>query len=207
MGLLEVLLFVAGLSGVAYYLYSASNQYVYQSYQSWALDQQIRERKKPGSALVNKTARGESLGRIEIPRLNVRSMVREGVDAETLSISAGHVPSTAFPDRAGNFVIAAHRDTLFRAIRNVRRGDLIAFESPRATYKYEVEATKIVDPSDVSVLEPDGGGIMPPPHRVATTRLDSGHLLTLITCYPFYFIGPAPKRFIVEARQINNEGF
>lgn len=204
--LLQISLIGAGLCGVGYYLYSISDQYVYQSYQSWALDQQIRGRKKPETAPVSKAARGDSLGRIEIPRLNVSTMVREGVDAETLSVSAGHVPSTAFPDQAGNFVVAAHRDTLFRAIRNVRRGDVVTFESPHATYQYEVEATKIVDPSDVSVLAPNGGGIMLPLRYAAATRLDSERLLTLITCYPFYFIGPAPKRFIVEARMIKREG-
>ncbi len=202
---MQILLLGMGLCGLVYYGYSLGDQYVYQSYQSWALDQQIRDHRQPPRAPILRPSRGQMLGRVEIPRLKLSTIVREGVDAETLSVSAGHVPATAFPDHAGNFAVAAHRDTLFRAIRNIRKGDVVRFRSPHATYSYEVQATKIVYPSDVSVLEPNGGGIMPALNR-STRELDSEHLLTLITCYPFYYIGPAPKRFIVEARMIKDGG-
>lgn len=138
---------------------------------------------------------GALLGRIEIQRLGLSAMVRQGVDAKMLSVAVGHVPSTALAGQAGNFAIAAHRDTLFRGLKDIRKGDLVTFRSQIGTYTYKVLATKIVKPSDVSVLRADGGGLIP-------ASVDSGppsHLLTMITCYPFYYVGSAPKRFIVEA--------
>jgi sortase A len=125
------------------------------------------------------------LGRIEISRLNLSAMVREGVDSRTLSNSVGHVPSTPLPGHSGNFALAAHRDTLFRALKDIRLDDLITFESQNQTYTYRVYHTLIVKPTDVAVLQSDG-------HES----------LTLITCYPFYYIGSAPKRFIVQARLV-----
>ena len=95
-----------------------------------------------------------------------------------------------------NFAIAAHRDTLFRALKDIRQDDLISFQTTEATYTYQVAATKIVKPSDVSVLRADGGGL------VGST---SKPLLTMITCYPFYYVGAAPKRFIVEARLVSEK--
>jgi sortase A len=128
---------------------------------------------------------GTVLGRVEISRLKLSAMVREGVDAKTLSTSVGHVPSTAMPGQFGNFALAAHRDTLFRALKDIKQDDLITFQSQTQTFTYKVEGTRIVKPTEVSVLRPDGH--------------DS---LTLITCYPFYYVGSAPERFIVKARLV-----
>ncbi len=100
---------------------------------------------------------------MEIKRLNVSAIVREGVDADTLRIAMGHVPSTSLPGATGNFAIAAHRDTLFRALKDIKKDDLVTFESPTGTYTYQVAATKIVKPSDITVLRPDGGGLVPLP--------------------------------------------
>jgi len=94
-------------------------------------------------------------------------VVREGVDTQTLSTSVGHVPSTALPGHLGNFALAAHRDTLFRALKDIKQDDVIKFQSPTRTFTYQVDGTRIVKPTDVSVLRPDGQ-----------------ELLTLITCYP-----------------------
>jgi sortase A len=141
---------------------------------------------------------GSVLGRVAISRLNLAAVVREGVDAKVLSVAVGHVPSTALPGQPGNFAIAAHRDTLFRALKDIRDGDLISFQSPSGTYTYKVVATKIVRPSDVSVLQPDGGGLIPQTQLVNVNN-QPNKLLTMITCYPFYYVGSAPKRFIVEA--------
>ena len=146
---------------------------------------------------------GAVLGRVEIARLNLAAVVREGVDAQVLSVAVGHVPSTALPGQAGNFAIAAHRDTLFRALKDIQRGDLVSFQSTSGTYTYRVVATKIVRPTDVTVLRPDGGGLIPQSQLVS----DDGHpskLLTMITCYPFYYVGSAPKRFIVEAELVRD---
>lgn len=146
-------------------------------------------------------AEGEVLGRVEIPRLNVSAMVREGVDAKTLSTAVGHVPSTTLPGQIGNFAIAAHRDTLFRALKDIKKDDLVTFQSNNGTYTYEVLGTKIVKPSDVSVLRTDGGGVIQPGAQPAQPA-DPSRILTMITCYPFYYVGAAPKRFIVEAQLV-----
>lgn len=152
--------------------------------------------------LPARPAEGAVLGRVEIERLNISAMVREGVDAKTLSISVGHVPSTALPGQVGNFAIAAHRDTLFRALKDIKTGDVVSFESPTGTYNYEVASTKIVKPSDISVLQPDGGSSTP---GSSDPNEAEQKLLTMITCYPFYYVGSAPKRFIVQAKLVSSD--
>jgi sortase A len=153
---------------------------------------------KPATPAVP-LAEGTLLGRIEIKRLSLSAMVRQGVDAKMLSVAVGHVPSTALPGELGNFAIAAHRDTLFRGLKGVRKGDLVTFESQNGTYTYKVLATKIVTPSDVSVLRADGGGLIP----LSGSAESPAHLLTMITCYPFNYVGSAPKRFIVQAKLVD----
>lgn len=221
-----------GISLLGYYAYTLSDQYVYQAYENWAFDQQIAGRPtvnfadylrektpfasfidanapaaaKPAvssPALVVRPAEGSLLGRLEINRLHLSAVVREGVDAKTLSIAVGHVPSTALPGQPGNFAIAAHRDTLFRALKDIKSNDLVTFESTIGTYTYKVAATKIVTPSDVSVLRADGGGLMS--GRDSAPSEKPAKLLTMITCYPFYYVGSAPKRFIVEAALVSDE--
>jgi len=161
---------------------------------------------KPEPTAPPRPAPGAVLGRIEIARLNLAAMVREGVDAKVLSVAVGHVPSTALPGQPGNFAIAAHRDTLFRALKDIHEGDLVTFESPSGTYTYKVAATKIVKPTNVSVLQPDGGGLIPET-RLVSSNGQPNRLLTMITCYPFYYVGSAPKRFIVEAELVGgNDG-
>lgn len=231
----RLLLLIIGICALGYYGYTLADQYVYQSYENWAFDQQIAghsgvtfadylRQETPfgflvGSAPVKpavatnsgtpslpeaqpiRPPEGSLLGRVEIPRLNLSAIVREGVDAKTLSIAVGHVPSTALPGQVGNFAIAAHRDTLFRALKDIRKDDLVTFQSQDGTYKYQVIATKIVRPSDVTVLRSDGGGIISENEEL-TQPADKNRLLTMITCYPFYYVGSAPKRFIVEAELI-----
>jgi sortase A len=125
------------------------------------------------------------IGRLVIPRLELSVMVREGADERTLSRAVGHIPGTALPGKLGNVGLAGHRDTFFRALGNIREDDAIEFETTRGTYRYVVKSTKIVGPRDVSVLAASGG-----------------ENLTLVTCYPFYYVGSAPKRFIVHATQV-----
>ncbi len=122
------------------------------------------------------------IGRIEIQRLGMSIAVSEGTDDATLRRAVGHIAATALPGQPGNIGIAAHRDTFFRPLRNIRHGDIITLTTPAGEYRYRVVSTKIVAPDDVAVLNSDGNEI-----------------LTLVTCYPFYFIGSAPKRFIVRA--------
>ena len=107
----------------------------------------------------------------------------KGEDEATLARAVGHLQGTAFPWEPGNVGLAGHRDTFFRPLRHIREGDAIRMTTARGTFDYRVASTEIVDPSNVSVLAPT-------PHRS----------LTLVTCYPFFYVGPAPKRFIVHAR-------
>jgi sortase A len=128
------------------------------------------------------------IGRIEIARLGVSVVVVEGTDKPTLRHAAGHIPGTAIPGQIGNIGIAAHRDTFFRPLRNIRDNDVVALTTLRGEFRYRVVSTKIVSPEDVAVLDPDGNEI-----------------LTLVTCYPFYFVGAAPSRFIVRAQRVKNQ--
>ncbi len=129
-----------------------------------------------------KVAPGGLIGRIDIPRLGISVIVLEGTAARTLRRSVGHIRDTALPGEPGNVGISGHRDTFFRPLRNIRAGDLVALTTLTGEYRYRVVSTKVVPPEDVAVL--DAG------------REES---LTLVTCYPFYYVGPAPSRFIVRA--------
>lgn len=126
--------------------------------------------------------RGDLLGVIQVPRLGLAVPVVEGVDDDSLNMGAGHVTHTAFPGHHGNAGIAAHRDTCFRPLRFIQPDDHILITTPQGTSDYIVSGTEIVEPSDGHVL-----------HR---TRDRS---LTLVTCYPFFYVGSAPHRFIVHA--------
>ncbi len=134
--------------------------------------------------------RGETsriAGRLKIKRLGLSVAVLNGDDDKSLSLGAGLVPGTSMIGGNGNTVIAGHRDIAFRALRNIQAGDIVRIESTDSkTYAYRVERTRIVNPDDVSVLASDGQP-----------------RLTLITCYPFYYTGEAPKRYIVDARLVN----
>src|SRR5262249_23621796 len=132
-----------------------------------------------------KVENGQVLGRFTIPRLGLSSMVREGDDETTLSLALGHIPGTALPGQKGNVGVAGHRDPVFRALRQIQKDDVIQFETLQGTHFYEVDSTRIVQPDDVAVLKP---GKAPS--------------LTLVTCYPFYYVGSAPERFIVSAHEV-----
>jgi sortase A len=127
---------------------------------------------------------GKPIGMIEIPRLGLSSVVIEGDDVAALLLGVGHLADTPLPWHGGNSVLAAHRDTFFRPLAGIRRNDLIRFSTADAEFEYVVKETMIVGPTDVEVLDPTD---------TAT--------LTLITCYPFDYIGPAPNRFIVRAER------
>ena len=127
-------------------------------------------------------APGSLIGRLEISRIGLSVPVVEGVDDEQLRIAAGHIPGTAFPGENSNVAFAAHRDTHFRPLRLLRLDDEIEMQAGNRRYTYRVVSTKMVAPNDVSALYPT--------HR---------ETLTLVTCYPFKYIGSAPQRFIARA--------
>jgi sortase A len=128
------------------------------------------------------------IGRLKIPRLGLSVMVVEGIDGTTLRRAAGHIPGTGLPGEPGNVGVAGHRDTFFRPLKDLRIDDEIQFSTVAGDFKYEVEWLKVVKPTDVAVLNPPGGKVM-----------------TLVTCYPFYYVGPAPQRWIVRARQVSSQ--
>jgi sortase A len=173
---------------------------LYQQYQSWVFDRQIgtieltktaaderlRNQSRQG-ATINRAesvdlSEGDVIGKLEIPQIGISVMVLQGVKAKTLRAGAGHVPGTPLPGADGNSAIAAHRDTFFRKLERIRAGDRIQFLTVRGTAQYIVDSTEIVEPADTRVMESRG-------------RPE----LTLISCYPFYFVGSAPHRFIVHA--------
>jgi len=129
--------------------------------------------------------RGALVGRISVPRLGISAIVEEGVDDDTLAIAIGHVPGTALPGSDGNVAVAGHRDTFFRARKDLEVRDEIQLATPQGSYRYRVESWQVVNLDDIAVL-----------------RATSEPRLTLITCYPFEFFGHAPKRFVVKAVQI-----
>ncbi len=124
------------------------------------------------------------LGRLDIPRVGVSVAVLQGTGSRTLRLGAGHIESTSLPGDSGNVGIAGHRDTFFRALRDVRKHDEIQLQTATGLFHYQVDWIEVVAPDDVSVLAP-------------TTEA----ALTLVTCYPFQFLGAAPKRFIVRAHR------
>jgi sortase A len=128
------------------------------------------------------------VGRIDIPRVHISVMVAEGTRSQVLRVAVGHVPGTALPGQTGNVALAAHRDSFFRRLGELKSGDLIRITVPGRQYVYSVRFTDVVGPNETWVLEPS-----------------TDQLLTLITCYPFYYTGPAPKRFIVRARRLDDE--
>jgi sortase A len=133
-------------------------------------------------------AAGMMLGRLEAPSVKLSTVVLEGSDDATLSRGSGHIEDTPFPGQPGNVGIAGHRDTTFRALRHIHLGDPLEFKTADRVYRYRISKTWIVGPDDVYVLDPT-----PQP------------ALTLVTCYPFEFVGHAPNRFIVRAELVGEE--
>jgi len=154
-----------------------------QKLDSWRFD------RSPVSTTENELGEGEIIGRLEVPDLNFSVMVLEGVGDEVLAAGAGHVSGTPIPGtrQGGNVAIAGHRDTYFRGLQKIGPGQRIRFTTAAGTFEYAVTGTEVVQPSDTEVMESHGFSE-----------------LTLITCYPFSFIGPAPERFVVHAKAIRD---
>jgi sortase A len=134
------------------------------------------------------THMGAPLAVLSIPRLRLDVPVFEGTDELTLNRGAGRIVGTARPGERGNIGIAAHRDGFFRGLKDIRPGDGIELVQLHRKFAYTVDNIAVVDPGDVTVLH--------------ARPLPS---LTLVTCYPFYFIGDAPQRYIVQASLANSE--
>jgi sortase A len=124
------------------------------------------------------------LGRLEIPSIQLTVMMREGVDEASLRKAAGHLPSSALPGESGNVVVLGHRDTFFRPLRGIAQGDPIRVKTRSGFFDYVVDSIQVV----------------PPEQSLAFDRDMATKSITLITCFPFDYVGPAPRRFVVRAR-------
>jgi sortase A len=191
----EAFFWTVGIALLGFCLYTFVAARIYQSTQEHALEEaaarpapRARTTTLPGGGGAPRIAGLDPLliGKIEIPRIDVSSIIREGVDDETLSRAVGHIPGTPVFGERGNVALAAHRDTFFRGLKGIAKGDLINVKTPGASYEYHVIGTRIVKPDDVEVLDSNGS-----------------EELTLVTCWPFNYVGHAPKRFIVKARRVN----
>jgi sortase A len=125
------------------------------------------------------------LGRLEIPRIGLSAIVFEGDDNGTLQLGIGHLPGSAMPGKTGNVVLAAHRDTFFRPLKDIEAPDVIKLTTSTGIHTYTVQSANVISPEQTSVLNPTPDST-----------------LTLITCYPFSYIGAAPQRFIVRAVEV-----
>jgi sortase A len=183
-----------GIVALGYWASVTVRARVFQSKEAHRLAQE----REPQLALARQEARSESstevrqqapvevaaIANLAIPRIGLATVVVEGVEDGDLKLAAGHIPGTALPGEPGNVGIAGHRDTLFRPLRLIHKDDVIVLTTPHEEDQYTVVSTKIVDPDDVGVLYP--------------TSRDT---LTLVTCYPFYYLGAAPRRFVVRAER------
>ena len=179
-------LFACAVLLLGYCAFVLLDTWTFQRRERMDLDRLLRDRaasEGPPAAAIDGL-----IGRMEIPRLGLSAVVFEGVGRTTLRRAVGHIPGTALPGEAGNVGLSGHRDTFFRPLKDLRIKDEIQFSTLKGDFRYQVESLRVVAPSDVSVLVPS--------HE---------NVLTLVTCYPFFYIGAAPKRFVVRARQVSPE--
>jgi sortase A len=179
------LFILGGLAALAWCGTVLMQAHQYQQQANSYLKQAMRAPRTGTIRSTVRVAEGAPIGRLDIPRIGVSVVVLEGTDARTLRLGAGHIPGTALPGQSGNVAIAGHRDTYFRGLRKISQRDEVMLTTLDGAYAYSVDSAKIVDPDDVGVLK------------------DTGQpTLTLVTCYPFIYVGSAPKRFVVQARRL-----
>jgi sortase A len=173
----EIALAVVGLSLIGWALAATLITRNYQARQERALFIDLKR-----GPVVRESVDPLVLGRIEIPRIGVMAIVREGDDDATLAIAVGHIAGTAKLGERGNMALAGHRDSFFRPLQGIRPRDSIRMVTPTRSWEYVVDSTAVVGPDETRVLDPT-----------------SDTVLTLVTCYPFKYVGHAPNRFIVRA--------
>jgi sortase A len=178
---LRFVFFAGAIGALSYCAFAVGDTWIFQKQQRRQFESLLADR----VSVVPAAAASGVIGLLDIPRLGLSVMVVEGAGSANLRRAAGHIPGTALPGQQGNVGISAHRDTFFRPLRNIRQNDVITVSTLLGEYRYRVVSTSIVSPSDVAVLDPSGTEI-----------------LTLVTCYPFYFVGSAPDRFIVRAERV-----
>jgi sortase A len=193
---LPIILVIVGLVALSYCAAVLVRAHLYQAREARRFIDESREEPSPADASVPRESSvparpphpstGSAVAKLAIPRLGLAEIVLEGAGERELKLGPGHIAGTSLPGDGGNVGVAGHRDTFFRPLRSIRANDKIELTTREQKYRYIVVSTAVVEPSDVEVLRPWG-------HET----------LTLVTCYPFNFIGSAPKRFIVRADCIN----
>lgn len=176
------------------YSYESVERALYQTYESREFDGTLDRAAAVVDARLPRSpepwsrrpSSSELIGRLSVPRLHLSAMVREGIDRKTLKLAVGHIPATALPGQTGNVGVAGHRDTFFRELKNLKTGDEIQFSTLSGDFQYVVESLIVVDSDNAAALAPT-----------------SESVLTMVTCYPFYYVGAAPKRFVARARQVS----
>ena len=177
---------IIGFLALSYVGYALLDARLYQADQNRQFEQALKGADLARAEGLGVVVReGSPLGRIEIAQIGLAAMILEGTSEDTLQRAVGHIEGTPLPGQNGNVAIAGHRDTFFRGLRNIRLGDEITLTTLSGSHRYRVESTKVVEPEQPGVINDD-----------------SDSMLTLVTCYPFNFIGSAPKRFIVRAHRI-----
>ncbi len=131
--------------------------------------------------------KGSSIAKLSIPRLSTVLYVLEGTDDKDLKRGPGHLEGSVMPGSDGNCVIAGHRDTHFRVLKDVHKGDIILVQSHEKTYRYRVSGLSVVTPDNTQSLQPTDKAV-----------------LNLVTCFPFEYVGSAPRRFVVHADLISS---
>ena len=180
------LLFIAGGLAVSYVALTLLYARLYQRAAGNELEAQIHAEDLHTAALSTTTIKeGDVLGRIEIPRIGVSVAVLQGTTSQTLRLGVGHIEGTALPGQPGNIGIAGHRDTYFRGLKDIRRNDEILLQTATGIDRYEVDWLQITAPSDGAILSSS-----------------TGSALTLVTCFPFHYIGSAPERYVVHAHRL-----
>lgn len=171
---------VVGLLAVGYANYIIVDAQTFQAIQlrKFAHDVPIVEPHSP--------AIGERVGEIEMPRLALKAVILQGDSSQVLRRGVGHLPGTPMPGEWGNVGLAGHRDSFFRPLRQIRPGDIIILRTLKGQFQYRVESTRVVSPANIEVL-------------AATDKRE----LTLVTCFPFNYVGAAPHRFVVRAAQVS----
>jgi sortase A len=194
---IQRVLLVSAVALLSYCAFVLLDSWIFQQQQARDLDRLLDEQRTASTSTPKNelpvapidpptTAPGGLIGRIEIPRLSLSTVVVEGIEKRALRRAVGHIPGTALPGQSGNVGIAGHRDTFFRSLKDIQVHDMIVVSTRWGEYRYRVVSSRVVGPTEVEVLDPT-----------------SDEVLTLVTCHPFYLVGPAPDRFIVRAERVS----
>lgn len=181
----QYLFFITGILALGYVGFTLLDARLYQASAKRSLETQFQAENEDTAAAPKPAVKnGDVLGRMDIPRLGVSVAVLQGTNSRILRLGVGHIRGTALPGEPGNSGIAGHRDTFFRELKDIHKNDEIELQTANGRFRYQVDWARVVAPDDTSVLTPS-----------------TESALTLVTCYPFYFVGPSPNRFVVRAHK------